>query len=190
MKNCYFYFSFAKLGITNNPLIMKKIIFLLALTIGFTLNSMAQQDKTKRASPPDSITVTTDNGVTITIDYSRPYLKGRDLATLTPIGKVWRTGANEATTFEIDKDVKVNGQKLPAGKYSLYTIPGESQSTIIFNKTWNQWGTKYDEAADALRVKTTTSLGNPMVEQFTIRVDKKGKVNLLWGDAVLSFNVE
>lgn len=169
---------------------MKRIIFLLALTVGFTLNTIAQQDKTKRASPPDSVTVTTDNGVTIAIDYSRPYLKGRDLLTLTPIGKVWRTGANEATTFEIDKDVKINGQKLPAGKYSLYTIPGENESTIIFNKTWKQWGTQYDEEADVLRVKTATSLENPMVEQFTIRADKKGKVSLLWGDAVLSFNVE
>lgn len=169
---------------------MKKIILILALTIGFTLSSKAQQDKTKRASPPDSVTVTTDKGVTITINYSRPSLKGRELATLTPVGEVWRTGANEATTFEIDKDVNVNGQKLPAGKYSLYTIPDEGQSTIIFNKIWKQWGTEYDQKDDVLRVQTATNLGNPTVEQFTIAADKSGKIDLLWGDAVLSFKVE
>jgi|SRR5690606_5064563 len=169
---------------------MKKIIFLLTLIIGFTLNSNAQQDKTKRASPPDSVTVTTDGGVTINIHYSRPSLKGRDLVTLTPPGEVWRTGANEATTFEINKDVKVNGQELPAGKYSLYTIPDENQSTIIFNKTWDQWGTQYDQKSDVLRVETPTSLGNPSVEQFTITADKAGKIDLLWGDAILSFKVE
>ncbi|WP_118193640.1 DUF2911 domain-containing protein [Albibacterium indicum] len=169
---------------------MKKIILLLALTIGFTLNSNAQQDKSKRASPPDSVSVTTGSGVTISIHYSRPYLKGRDLATLTPPGKVWRTGANEATTFEINKDVKVNGKKLPAGKYSLYTIPGENQSTIIFNKTWEQWGTQYDQKNDVLRVDAPTSLGNPTVEQFTITADDTGEVNLLWGEAILSFKVE
>lgn len=169
---------------------MKKIVLLLALTIGFTLNSQAQQDKSKRASPPDSVIVKTDKGVTININYSRPYLKGRELSTLTPVGEVWRTGANEATTFEVDKDVKVNGQKLPAGKYSLYTIPGESLSTIIFNKTWDQWGTQYDQSNDVLRVETATSLGNPAVEQFTITADKSGKINLIWGEAILSFKVE
>lgn len=169
---------------------MKKIILLLALITGFTLNSNAQQDKAQRASPPDSVTVTTDKGVTIKINYSRPSLKGRDLVSLTPPGEVWRTGANEATTFEIDKNVKVNGQELPAGKYSLYTIPDESQSTIIFNKTWEQWGTQYSQEADALRVQVATNLNNPMVEQFTITANKNGKIDLLWGDAVLSFTVE
>src|SRR5690606_2265046 len=121
-----------------NIKIMKKIIFFLALFVGFSLSSQAQKDKSKRASPPDSLTVKTESGATVTINYSRPSLKGRALETLAPLDAVWRTGANEATTFEVDKDVKINGQVLKAGKYSLYTIPGETESTVIFNKTWKQ----------------------------------------------------
>jgi len=169
---------------------MKKIIFLLALIIGFSFYSHAQEDKSKRPSPPDSLTVKIESGATIKINYSRPSLKGRELSTLVPLDMVWRTGANEATTFEVDKDVKVNGQALKAGKYSLYTIPGEVESTIIFNKTWNQWGTQYKESDDALRIQTPTKTGNPTVEQFTISADKNGVVKLAWGDAILNFEVK
>lgn len=169
---------------------MKKIIFFLALFVGFSLNSQAQQDKSKRASPPDSLTVKTESGATITINYSRPSLKGRELATLAPLDAVWRTGANEATTFEVDKDVKINGQALKAGKYSLYTIPGEIESTIIFNKTWKQWGTQYKEDDDALRVQVLTKAGNPVVETFTISANKQGLVKLAWGDVTLDFEVK
>src|SRR5690242_94848 len=84
--------------------------------------SQGQQDKSKRPSPPATATATTDNGVTITIDYSQPSLKGRTIGKdVEPMkGKVWRAGANEATTFEVNKDVTINGQKLPAGKYALF----------------------------------------------------------------------
>jgi len=169
---------------------MKRIIFFLALIVGSVFNLHAQEDKSQRPSPPDSLTVKTESGATIKINYSRPSLKGRELLTLAPLNKVWRTGANEATTFEVDKDVKVNGKSLKAGKYSLYTIPGEIESTIIFNKTWDQWGTKYEAGDDALRVQTTTKTGNPTVEQFTISADKKGMVKLAWGDVILGFEVK
>ncbi|RMG72406.1 MAG: DUF2911 domain-containing protein, partial [Bacteroidetes bacterium] len=91
----------------------------------------------------------------ITINYGSPAAKGRTLwGDLVPYGAVWRTGANEATTFTVSQDVTIEGQTLPAGTYSLFTIPGESDWTIIFNKTAEQWGAyEYDEAADALRVK-------------------------------------
>src|SRR5690606_1656138 len=112
------------------------------------------------------------------------------LVSLVPLGSVWRTGANEATTFEVDKDVQVNGKALKAGKYSLYTLPGETESTIIFNKTWEQWGTQYNQGDDVLRVQTQTKMGNPTVEQFTISADKSGLVTLAWGDAVIDFMVE
>lgn len=169
---------------------MKKIFFLLALVAAFSLNAQAQQDKSKRASPPDSVKVTTESGANITIHYSRPSLNGRELVSLVPLGSVWRTGANEATTFEVDKDVQVNGKALKAGKYSLYTLPGETQTTIIFNKTWEQWGTQYKEADDVLRVQTETKTGNPSVEQFTITADPGGLVKLAWGDAVIDFMVK
>lgn len=169
---------------------MKKIVFLLALVAAFSFSAQAQQDKSKRASPPDSVQVTTESGATIRIHYSRPSLKGRELQSLVPLGAVWRTGANEATTFEVDKDVKVNGKELKAGKYSLYTLPGETESTIIFNKTWEQWGTQYKQEDDVLRVQTATRLGNPGVEQFTISAEPSGLVTLAWGDAVLDFTVK
>jgi len=169
---------------------MKKIVLLLALVAAFSFHSQAQQDKSKRASPPDSVKVTTESGANITIHYSRPSLKGRELASLVPLGSVWRTGANEATTFEVDKDVQVNGKALKAGKYSLYTLPGETQSTVIFNKTWEQWGTQYKEEDDVLRVQTETKMGNPSVEQFTISADPSGLVKLAWGDAVIDFMVK
>src|SRR5690606_28734258 len=153
--------------------------------------AFAQQDKSKRASPPDSITVTTNDGVTIAIHYSRPSLKGREIGVeIAPFGKVWRTGANEATTFEVDKDVLVQGQPLAAGKYSLYSIPGEQQVTLIFNKVWDQWGTRYDQEQDALRViATPNETGGNSIVQFTISGNKNGTVTLLWGIFAVPFTV-
>lgn len=91
---------------------------------------------------------------TVSIVYHRPNTKNRKVwGELVPLGQVWRTGANEATVFEVSNDVTINGQLLPKGKYSLHTIPNESEWTIIFNKTWNQWGSfNYDVKQDALRV--------------------------------------
>ena len=153
--------------------------------------SFAQQDKSKRASPPDRTTVTTTDGVTIDIHYSKPSLKGRKIGVdIAPFGKVWRTGANEATTFEVDKDVLVQGKPLAAGKYGLYSIPSEQGTTIIFNKVWDQWGTKYDETEDALRVVAEGGDTGQSVEQFTIQADKNGTVTLLWGPYSVPFTVK
>ena len=88
---------------------------------------------------------------------------------LVPYGKVWRTGANEATTFETDKDIMIKEQKLPAGKYALFTIPGETEWTWIFNSVWDQWGAyKYDESKDVLRVKSTPESSSVFHEQLKI----------------------
>jgi len=91
----------------------------------------------------------------VTINYSRPGVKGRVIwGELVPYDKVWRTGANEATSITFSTDVKVNGQPLPAGTYSFHTIPTESDWTLIFNKKADQWGSySYDEKEDALRVR-------------------------------------
>ena len=99
-------------------------------------------------------------------------------------------GANEATVFEINKDATINGKKLAAGKYGLYSIPGEKEWTIIFNKTWKQWGTNYTEADDALRVKATPSKSKAFTEKMTFAINKDGKVSLLWGDTNVSFVVK
>ncbi len=122
---------------------MKKL-FAFVLTAGMLTGTVfAQQDRSQRPSPPAKVSQTLASGAEISVDYSRPSLKGRPLSQLAPAGQVWRTGANEATVFETNKEVTIEGQKLPAGKYSLYSIPGDNEWTIIFNKTWQQWGTQY-----------------------------------------------
>jgi hypothetical protein len=171
---------------------MKKFLMfsLIATTLLSSFKSTAQEDKSKRPSPPAKVSTTTNNGNTITIDYSQPSVKGRTIGKeIAPFGKVWRTGANEATVFEISKDAKINGKPLPAGKYSLYSIPGEKNWTIIFNKTWNQWGTEYKEGDDALRVVTQTGKAPSATEKMTFNVNKDGKVTLLWGNYAVNFTV-
>ena len=166
------------------------IFSLLAAILITFLQACSPEDKSKRPSPPATATETTTNGNTITINYSRPSLKGRtigkDIATF---GEVWRTGANEATTLEITKDAKIEGKPLPKGKYSLYTIPGEKTWTIIFNKTWEQWGTEYKESDDVLRVQVTPAKAPDFVEMLKFVIEKDGRVLLFWGDTSVAFQV-
>jgi Protein of unknown function (DUF2911) len=102
----------------------------------------AQADKSKRPSPP-ALATGKIGDATITIDYSSPSVKGRKIfgGTL-PYGKLWRAGANEATLFQTDHDIIVEGKKLPAGKYSLFATPNEKEWTIFFNSETGQWGDK------------------------------------------------
>jgi hypothetical protein len=172
---------------------MKKILLfsLIATSLLSGIESYAQGDKSKRPSPPAKATATTAGGNVITIDYSQPSVKGRTIGKeIAAYDKVWRTGANEATVFEITKDAKIEGKyPLPAGKYGLYSIPGEKSWTIIFNKTWKQWGTNYNEADDALRVVVTPSKSQQATEQMTFKVNDEGKVVLMWGDTQVGFTV-
>jgi hypothetical protein len=167
---------------------MKQILsFLLVFTV---LAAHAQEDKSKRPSPPALVSETINSGAKITIDYSQPSLKGRTIGSdIAPYGEVWRTGANEATVFEVNKDVKVEGQPLAAGKYGLYSIPGENEWTIIFNKTWKTWGTNYNESEDALRVKVKPTSSSTSSEKMTFAIDKSGKVSILWGNVVVPFMI-
>jgi|SRR5690242_4046454 len=174
---------------------MKKILTATLLVSGLILSmqlqAQSEEDKSKRASPPASVTQKINSGATITINYSQPSVKGRVIGKdVEPMdGKVWRTGANEATVFETDKDVMIDGKKLAAGKYSLFTIFNGHEVTVIFNKTWNQWGAfKYKEADDALRIKTKYTEG-PHTEKMTFMISKEGVVTLLWGTRHVSFKV-
>ncbi|HJS54460.1 MAG TPA: DUF2911 domain-containing protein [Chitinophagaceae bacterium] len=166
---------------------MKQLLFLAVLFISF--GACGQNPP---ASPPAKASETTDKGATITISYSQPSVKGRTIGKdLEPMeGKVWRTGANKATVFEVNKDVKVEGQTLPAGKYSLFTLVNGDEWTIIFNKTWDQWGAfNYKEADDALRVKVKGKKADPVSEKMTFVVNKNGTVSLMWGDRQADFAV-
>jgi hypothetical protein len=173
MKNL---FSFAMMG-----------VLLLTATV-----SCAQKDKSKRPSPPATVTQKLGE-VTVTINYNQPAVKGRTIGKdLEPMpGKVWRTGANEATVFEVDKDVMIEGKALPKGKYGLFTIANDNDWTIIFNKTWEQWGAfKYKVADDALRVNVKAAKADVTAEMMTFKIDETGKVNLFWGDIQVGFTVK
>lgn len=170
---------------------MKKFIILTLIAgLIISFNASAQQDKSKRPSPPAKVTQTLSSGAVISIDYSRPSVKGRSMEILTPAGKVWRTGANEATIFEASKEVKIEGKTLPAGKYSIYSIPGDKEWTLIFNKTWNQWGTIYKAEQDALRVNVKPGKADKFTEMMTFNIDQGGKVSLVWGDTQVDFKVK
>jgi hypothetical protein len=147
------------------------------------------------ASPPASANAkigTTD----ITVKYSSPAVKGRKIwGELVPYGQVWRTGANEATTITFSKDVTVEGQKLKAGTYALFTVPGDKEWTVIFNNTAKQWGAfKYDQTQDALRVKVKPMVTPTMNERMKIDVKPKGKtagvVTIMWENMAVPFNVK
>lgn len=167
---------------------MKKIMLLSAIALIAT-GVLAQQDKSKRPSPPAKVSETTSKGTTITIDYSQPSVKGRTIGKeIAPYGQVWRTGANEATVFEVSKDVLVEGKALPAGKYTLWSIPGAEEWTIIINKK-QSWGTQYDESQDALRVKVKPGKAPQFTEKMTFSIAKSGKVTLLWGNEKVDFSV-
>lgn len=169
---------------------MKKLFALSAIVLSVTV-ACGQADKSKRPSPPAVEKETLSGGATVTIDYSQPSVKGRAIGKdIAPYGKVWRTGANEPTTIEISNDVKVEGQTLPAGKYSLWTIPGESEWVVIFNKKTTGWGTQYDESQDLLRVKVKPAKSTTFTEKMTFDVSKNGQVALLWGDQQVNVKLQ
>lgn len=165
---------------------------LLSLFILSAFSACAQKDKSKRPSPPALVTQKVGN-VTISIDYSQPSVKGRTIGKdLEPMaGKVWRTGANEATVFEVDQDVLVEGKALPKGKYGLFTIQNGDDWTIIFNKTWDQWGAfKYSDADDILRVNVKGKTRENPTEKMTFSISAQGVVTLLWGNIEVDFTVK
>ena len=169
-----------------------KSLFILAFATSSMLLACGQGDKSKRPSPPALAKETLASGTVVTIDYSQPSVKGRVIGKdVEPMaGKLWRTGANEATVFEVSKAVKVEGKDLPAGKYALFTIANDGEWTIIFNKTWKQEGVaNYKEADDALRVKVKPGKAEQFSEKMTFIINKNGIVSLLWGDTKVDFNV-
>jgi len=147
--------------------------FLFVATI--SVSAFAQE---KKAPASPAATATGKIGdATITINYSSPAVKGRTIwGGLEKYDVVWRAGANDATTFETDKDIKVEGKTLPAGKYSFFLIPKESGTwTAIFNKEPKQWGAyKYEAAKDQLRVDVKVKALKETQERLVYKVDKKG----------------
>jgi hypothetical protein len=160
------------------------IAFTIFMLAAFALAQPQPQDKSKRPSPPGTADCTI-NGKKVTIDYSRPFLKGRKLGTdLAPYGKVWRTGANEATTLTTAIALDIGGAKVPAGTYTLYTLPSEGTWKLIINKQTGQSGTEYHQEQDLARVDMKKQEIVVPVEQFTIALDQNSNdsadLNLEW----------
>jgi hypothetical protein len=128
----------------------------------------------KPASPPGKAEVTL-KGKQVTITYSRPFMRGRKImGGLVPYGHWWRTGANEATTLTTSANLDIGGANVPAGTYTLYTLPSEGTWKLIINKQTGQWGTEYNQDQDLARVDMQKSKLEQPVEEFTISFDKKG----------------
>lgn len=187
-------------------------------------SASAQNQPLRLPRPSQKASVMQTVGVTdIRITYSRPGVKGRRIlgdapasvaasgtatldgmtmggasakgAPIVPYGHVWRTGANEATVFEVSDNVLINGQTLPAGRYSLHTIPGRDEWAIIFNKDDGQWGSfEYDEKKDALRVKVKPQMVADNQEwlgfSFEPLTGNSAQVNLRWEKVRVPFTVE
>ncbi len=172
------------------------VLFAFLLTSELTI----AQERGKGNRPSPNATVSQDIGsTTVTITYGRPGLKERSLASLAPAGGVWRTGANEASTITFSSDVMVGDKEVPAGTYTLYTIPGDNWTVIINKKlirggedtrpAWGAFG--YDESMDVARVPAAVTVTNaPNMERFTIYFDTlsdtKAHLNLHWGTTMMA----
>lgn len=159
------------------------------LAVALALPAFAQRGDDTRRKSKNGKTEGEIAGVAVALEYGRPSVAGRTVwGELVPYGKVWRTGADEATTITFSKDVEIQGQALAAGTYALFTIPGEGEWTVIFNKAAKQWGAyEYADAQDALRVQVQPAEGE-MVEalDFVIEGDR---VILRWEKLRVGFGV-
>ena len=156
------------------------LAFALMAFVGFAANA---QEKASPAKTAEGMIGDTK----VTIAYSSPAVKGRIVyGDLVPLGEVWRAGANEATTFTASKDILVEGEELPAGTYSFFIIPGESTSTLIFNKTAKQWGAfDYDKTQDVLRVEVPSQQTSKMEERLVYEVKPESfEIRWEYGKAV------
>ena len=170
-------------------------VLLLSLTgmVG-AQNAAKSGAKKQRASPHEEVSAAI-NGKKITISYGRPYKKGRVIfGGLEPWGKVWRTGADEATTLTTDGDLMIGPLHVIAGTYSLFTIPNEKEWTLVLNKTAKQWGAfKYDQSADYGRAAMSVAKTKEPVEQLTITLEKKGDhqaaLKVMWDETAASIDV-
>ncbi len=179
---------------------MKKFIIVagvavaLLIVLGFVAKFFVKQHD-KSFSPEEEVTFTSED-LTIRVFYNRPYKKGRDIfGGLVPYDEVWRTGANEATTFENNKDILIDGRTLKKGKYSLWTIPGKESWNIIFNSEHGQWGIGSDgeanrnAAKDVLAIDVIAVQQERVFEQFTIsfeRVGEDAEMVLMWDKTLVA----
>jgi hypothetical protein len=175
--------------------IMKKNVFViavLAVAMLFSTEISAQSFRGLDKSPADIAMYSTKaDGPVMKVIYSRPQLKGRTVASLTPAGKVWRVGANESTEVTFYKNVMFGGKSVKAGTYTMFAIPGAKEWTIIISSKLHTWGSgSYKPANDVVRVKAKVSKGDKSVEAFSIGYSKTGAVYFGWGNTIVTTSVK
>lgn len=176
---------------------MKKIILLVAvfaLTIGFSNQAIAQNFKGLDKSPMDIASFPSNYRVSekvIKIIYSRPQLKGRSLEKLAPLGKKWRTGANEATEVTFYKDVVFGGTAVKAGTYTMYAIPGKTTWTVVLSSQLNVWGVYFHkDENDVAKVTIPVKQTEENLDVFSIAIDEDMTINMGWGTTLISIPVQ
>ena len=163
---------------------------MLAATMLFAAIAPAAAQQKPPLSPPGQAAVTI-GAASITIDYARPSMRGRKImGELVPYDKVWRTGANAATTLKTTAALEIGGTLVPAGTYTLYTLPGEKAWTLIINKQTGQWGLSYNQAQDLGRVPMDMSKPPAQIETLKYTLSSTGanagKLQLEWDNYVAS----
>jgi len=155
------------------------ITFALLLTFDASAQKFPGLDK----SPMDAALYRTERNAPplAKVVYSRPQLNGRSLSSLAPAGQVWRTGANEATEITFYQDASIGGKSVKAGTYTLFTVPGEKEWTVILNSDINAWGSySHDKSKDVVEVSAPVSMADDSLEAFAIAFDKDGTMHLGW----------
>ncbi|HZW63770.1 MAG TPA: DUF2911 domain-containing protein [Flavobacteriaceae bacterium] len=152
----------------------------------FSCNFFGQNFKDLDASPMDIAAFPLSHNISdklVRVMYSRPQLKGRTVASLTPSGKVWRTGANEATEITFYKNVTFGSKVVSAGTYTLFTIPGEKEWTVILNSDLNIWGAyDYNSKNDVARIVVPLTYDENELEAFSMAFNTEGTLFLGWGN--------
>ncbi|MEO9894503.1 DUF2911 domain-containing protein [Aurantibacter sp.] len=172
-------------------------IAFMAIAMAFATQANAQNFSGLDKSPADIETFPSghkSSEKSIKVIYSRPQLKGRSVSELAKAGEVWRTGANEAVEITFYKDATIGDSAVKAGTYSLFSVPGSTEWTIILNKNLNQWGAySYEKSADVARVKASVSTSGDSLEAFSIAFDEAdGGTNMImgWGTTRVSLPIK
>ncbi len=167
---------------------MKRYVLVMAAAVTALSAGLAAQKTTPvhagKGGSPHVRSEWTIDGAAISIEYGRPFVKGRPLSQVAPNGSVWRAGADEATTLKTDKPLKFGNVSVPAGTYTLWVVPAENQWELVISKATGQWGTQYKEGQDLGRVPMTVGKSKTPGEQLTYAIDDTpagGTLRLEWG---------
>jgi len=166
---------------------IRRLFATLALGLG-VLALVARVNAQPPGSPHDTVKATV-GGASISIEYGRPYMRGRKIVgSLVPYDHVWRTGADAATTLSTSKDLVIGGAAVPTGKVTLYTLPAEAGWKLIINKQTGQWGTEYHSEQDLVRVDTKVETLATPVEELVIAFEP-GLLTISWDKTKVSVPV-